>query len=747
MSTEMNNEVTAKIVLELVDRASNRLITVQKNVQALAQSFKSLTAFNFDFSSIDSVKTTVEKFKDTVESAGGDIAVHATVTTDTSGLDQQKRKAKDVGTEIEKNKKKQDDHNKSIREGIGKYTSMFKKIGTVGLALVGISAAGAAANFLNYSSEISNIQSRLDSLNLNKATESSDEFFRKIVQSSNRSFADITQSAKAVANMINANETLFGSNDSVIRWTESLNKMFVVGGVSKTQQESVMYNLGQAMSKGFLGGDDLNRVQENLPQLIHIIEDEMGWKRGSGKAEIQAMGGFDISEMISIVQKNSDVIDGLFENMDITLEDWRVRFKNKFLEATIIPATKKLTDFLNTDRFKKFFFEFTDGLAKITEALIPVFDLFFNIFNYVVDHWSLFKPLFVAAALGIGTMTVAMSIYSVVAGIAAAETLAIMSPFLLFGALIAGVTLGIYGVVHALNQVMDAGSATGFILGTVAVFITGILTLVQLATNVLVSHFELMANYAKNPIYSIYKKFESTFSQIYGLLESFGLASVVDEIMTEIYDIMDTTFVKIVNVFIDGINAILGAFNMLKGVSNELFGTKFGQSNLINTLKTGDTKRAAETALSAFNLDKPEDYIDFGQFKLASVSGAYDWAYETGSKLDGYATDILDAENKEGGGTRNENSSDALSNKATTGSSGGRSSGRASASRGGSSSFGFLKNYETREVINNAAPISIVINMENTINTDEDIEKTIRKLEDSINTVSPRIAKQVGAWA
>jgi len=61
----------------------------------------------------------------------------------------------------------------------------------------------------------------------------------------------------------------------VIGFTELLNKNFVIGGASASEQAAAMYQLTQAMASGRLQGDEYKSIIENAPLLAASIEDYM----------------------------------------------------------------------------------------------------------------------------------------------------------------------------------------------------------------------------------------------------------------------------------------------------------------------------------------------------------------------------------------------------------------------------------------------------------------------------------------
>ncbi|HBH0608586.1 TPA: tape measure protein, partial [Clostridioides difficile] len=65
----------------------------------------------------------------------------------------------------------------------------------------------------------------------------------------------------------------FGSSAEVIKFTELMNKAFVIGGTSANEASAAMYQLTQAMGAGKLQGDEFRSIMENAPLLATKIAD------------------------------------------------------------------------------------------------------------------------------------------------------------------------------------------------------------------------------------------------------------------------------------------------------------------------------------------------------------------------------------------------------------------------------------------------------------------------------------------
>ena len=101
------------------------------------------------------------------------------------------------------------------------------------------------------------------------------ELENKIFASAMRSRATFSDTVSTVSKLGLLAGDAFTGNDEMIAFAELMNKNFVIGGASQTEQASAMYQLTQAMASGRLQGDEYRSIIENAPLLANAIEDYM----------------------------------------------------------------------------------------------------------------------------------------------------------------------------------------------------------------------------------------------------------------------------------------------------------------------------------------------------------------------------------------------------------------------------------------------------------------------------------------
>ena len=305
---------------------------------------------------------------------------------------------------------------------------------------------------------------------INDGTQSTDELKNKVYEAAQRSRSDYMGMSSTVTKLALQAEKSFSSNDEVIAFTELMNKNFVVGGSSATEQSAAMYQLTQAMSAGKLQGDEFRSIRENAPLLASAIEDYMiNVQKAEGSMKEWAAEGLLTTDVIkNAVFSTADQINTQFEQMPLTWGQLATKAKNRFVKE-FEPALKKVNELANNESVQNFINNIFSGLAAFGNLAADVFETVAKGGNFIVEHWDgISKILGIAAA--------AMTGYALATGIAAVGQwalnaaaswgglISLISPAGLLAIAFAAVAWAINRVVETYNELYDANvSTTGYI--------------------------------------------------------------------------------------------------------------------------------------------------------------------------------------------------------------------------------------------------------------------------------------------
>lgn len=453
--------------------------------------------------------------------------------------------------------------NKGLRNGASAADGLLGKVKGIVTTL----AAGAGAKaVLGLSDQLASSSARL-SLIVDDGG-SVDALEQKIMASAQRSRASYLGTMQTISKLGLQAGDAFNSNDELIRFTELLNKNFVIGGSSATEQAAAMYQLTQAMGSGRLQGDEYRSIIENAPMLAGAIEEYMRNVQGAtGAMKDWSSEGLLTADVIKAAVFNSaDEVEARFQQMPMTWGQVWTQMQNKAI-AAFDPVLSKLNQVANSERFETVTNGIVSGLATIAAVAGVVLDLLISGGSLVVDNWSWLEPIvwglvaaFVAyntvalitnginaataLAEGVKAAALAMSTGATFAATVAQYGLnaaLLACPITWIVLLIIALVAAFYAAVAAINHFAGTSlSATGIVMGAFAVagafIINLILGVVNFVIGIGVELYNLIATFANffanvfnDPVGAIINLFAGMFDFILGIVQS--AASLIDTVL------------------------------------------------------------------------------------------------------------------------------------------------------------------------------------------------------------------------
>ncbi|MBZ1283597.1 tape measure protein [Clostridioides difficile] len=349
-----------------------------------------------------------------------------------------------IEQKIKGNTNEQENFNNKIKQGSeagSVLVSKLKSLAGVYIGIKGIESITKAAD------TIASTKARLALMNDGlQTTEQLNKMIYLSAQSARASYAD---TAAQVAKLGILAGDAFGSSAEVIKFTELMNKAFVIGGTSANEASAAMYQLTQAMGAGKLQGDEFRSIMENAPLLATKIADAMGKTKDQLK-ELSSSGAITADVIRNALFKASDEIEKKFASMPITFSQALTMMKNdaymifgqtlgkisgalqsvRFSElvvsmrnimiaisSNIYDTLNIIKNILNSDFFSTFIQGVTLGAILIINALGWVTNAALNVANVFAQNWSIIAPIVYGVIAAIGG-------YLIVAGAMKIATLA-----------------------------------------------------------------------------------------------------------------------------------------------------------------------------------------------------------------------------------------------------------------------------------------------------------------------------------
>ena len=374
-----------------------------------------------------------------------------------------------------------------------------------------------------------------------------------IYESAQRARGGYMDMAKAVASLsVNARDA-FPDPRKTVQFMEGMQKLFVIGGASKENQQFAMQ------------GDEFRSITENAPILQDMIAKTMKVSRGELK-QLSAQGEITADIIKRAIFENMDEINDKFESMPKRWSDHFTDFKNVVLKS-FAPLAERINRLANSEGVRSMFSMLKNGIKSIMPVLYAVIggvEKFVNMFtagisavaSFVQNHSLLMQMALIA--LGgylafVGTMAlvsagqIALAAISTAAKTAAdwLETAALIALTVaqdglnaalyacpltwIVGAIIAVIAV-LYAAVAAVNYFAGTSiSATGIIFGAFMLLFSSIWNMIAFTVNMFISLAEFIGNVFVDPLNATYNLFADIWNGVVDLVGQ-AVAAIVDMI-------------------------------------------------------------------------------------------------------------------------------------------------------------------------------------------------------------------------
>ncbi|AXU76076.1 phage tail tape measure protein [Clostridioides difficile] len=404
-----------------------------------------------------------------------------------------------IEQKIKGNTNEQENFNNKIRQGSeagSLLVSKLKSLAGIYIGIKGIESITKAAD------TIASTKARLNLMN--DGLQTTDQLNKMIYLSAQSARASYADTAAQVAKLGILAGDAFGSSAEVVKFTELMNKAFVIGGTSASEASAAMYQLTQAMGAGKLQGDEFRSIMENAPLLAAKIADAMGKTKDQLK-ELSSSGAITADVIRNALFKASDEIEKKFASMPISFSQALTMMKNdaymifgqtlgkisgalqsvRFSEivvsmrnvmiaisSNIYDTLNIIKNILNSDFFSDFVSNVTLGVVLIIQGLGGITNAALSVVNVFAQNWNIIEPIVygVAAAIGIYTIAaIALAVANKVASLSAAWFNFQMTQTVIMHELATGATWMQVAAQYGLNAALYACPLTWIVLGFIAV--------------------------------------------------------------------------------------------------------------------------------------------------------------------------------------------------------------------------------------------------------------------------------------
>lgn len=581
--------------------------------------------------SIDTVINSFEKMEAVTSTAINT----SSIQQGRAAIEQTDKKVDEVVADLDRADQSQKRFTNDIRGGTSAAGGLQSKIMAIA-ASAGIAFGGK--QIISLSDQLTSSTARMSLMNDNLQTTA--ELQDKIFAASERSRGSYIDTMATVSKLgILAGEA-FSSNDEMIRFTELMNKNFVVGGASQTEQTSAMYQLTQAMAAGKLQGDEYRSIIENAPLLATAIKDYMINVQGAegGMKDWAAAGLLTADVIKEALFASAETTEARFSTMPMTFEQVWTSFKNKSIKA-FEPILTKINEIANNDAFQTMVDGFIGGMVQVSNVALTVFEVIGNIAGFFYDNWSGFAPI-------IAAIVAAMVLYNVVSlittGINGALALAegVKAAALLLST---GHTLAYTAAQTSLNAALYACPITWIILAIILIIV---------AIYTVIAAINTVAGTTVSATGVIFGVFAALGAGLYDIF--LGILNIVLGVFNGIMQILVTVVNFLANCFVSPISSVIYLFqgladavlSVLEGVAgalDSLFGSNLadavgGWRTSLKGMADDLAAKTGETYTAAVKWDNiTTDTLGLQPIKMTD---AYDSGYKVGESVQSAVTNF-----------------------------------------------------------------------------------------------------------
>ncbi|XOQ49649.1 MAG: TMP-3 domain-containing protein [Eubacteriales bacterium] len=410
-----------------------------------------------------------------------------------------------------------------------------------------------------------NISSRLSSMTSNAAQLKSLQ--NDIFAAADRARGSYFDMADTVTELGMTAGSKFGSTDNIVKFTETIQKMFRINGASKAEQSAAMLQIKKALGSGELQGGEFQSIMENVPSVAQAMAGYLG-KSTDDLQRLAGEGKITSDVLINGVLSASRSTDQQISKMSYTWEDYWNRIKNGAMNA-FSGVFDSEGSALGSTGVQSFVNGIVNSFSILAQAANGVLAVISNIGGFISGNWPIIVPIILGAAAAFAVLkaqtlrTAVTTVWHTICS--AAETVALFfmtmatngldaafkslnatlfaCPLTWILLIIIAVIAAVYMVIAIINQVTGQTiSATGVIVGAVLFLVAtiydvvlGVLNaIIQFAWTIFVEPFLGIIEWVLNAANGGFDSFGGAVANLIGQIIGWFLS--LGQVVTKIID-------------------------------------------------------------------------------------------------------------------------------------------------------------------------------------------------------------------
>ena len=269
---------------------------------------------------------------------------------------------------------------KSGEKDLASFASTADKtssvVATATKAIATMAAAFATSQIIKAADAYSMMNARVS--RFTDSAESATAVMRSLTNYANAAGAEVGSAVAVFTSLSGALQDVGTSQSDILRLTETLNKLGVIGGSSADEVSNALRQFAQSMAGGVVRAEEFNSIIENTPEIARAIG--AGMNLSMGQLRTAMLNGQLTSEaVLNSLMSQTETVDAQFAKMPRTVSAAMQTMENEFAgfvgvlnnstgaTSTMAGGIDALSDALVTAK------DHTNEIITVAEALAAVY--------------------------------------------------------------------------------------------------------------------------------------------------------------------------------------------------------------------------------------------------------------------------------------------------------------------------------------------------------------------------------------
>ena len=269
---------------------------------------------------------------------------------------------------------------KSGEKDLASFASTADKtssvVATATKAIATMAAAFATSQIIKAADAYSMMNARVS--RFTDSAESATAVMRSLTNYANAAGAEVGSAVAVFTSLSGALQDVGTSQSDILRLTETLNKLGVIGGSSVDEVSNALRQFAQSMAGGVVRAEEFNSIIENTPEIARAIG--AGMNLSMGQLRTAMLNGQLTSEaVLNSLMSQTETVDAQFAKMPRTVSAAMQTMENEFAgfvgvlnnssgaTSTLASGIDALSDALVTAK------DHTNEIITVAEALAAVY--------------------------------------------------------------------------------------------------------------------------------------------------------------------------------------------------------------------------------------------------------------------------------------------------------------------------------------------------------------------------------------